>query len=157
QGLDALGASDVLTAMRDQNPSVRQVGVRLAEQYPSDPDVLGEYALPFTWLEVSDVLSTKNDPDPNIRQGAEMIAERFRSDAAGLSRMQEQARDFRGWIRVQAALSLPMALRPEHLSHAARLLLWHPGEKYLRGAVLSGIAGFELDVLNRLLTSAETW
>lgn len=107
-------------------------------------------------LETSGVSVALHDPHPAVRAHAIRLAEsQLDAQPALLERVLELADDPDPNVRFQAAFSLGESHDAQAAAMLAKLLRSETGDKWLRSAVLSSLAGPALHVFQELLSDVE--
>jgi mono/diheme cytochrome c family protein/glucose/arabinose dehydrogenase len=102
-------------------------------------------------LDRATVLAALGDSSPLVRATAVRVAENFVSDEAVASRLLALARDAVPEVALQAVLSLGPAKSAALDRELVRAVSSQPGNVFLADALLSGLKGRELPVLESLL------
>jgi mono/diheme cytochrome c family protein/glucose/arabinose dehydrogenase len=125
----------------------------------SSPSALGRVQAMWTLegvgaLDHATVMAGLSDKEPVVRAAALRLSERLFKDTAGradlLTRIRALAQDPSADVQLQAVLTLGEAKDPGQDVALAQVVRAHPGNRYLRDAFYSGLAGREVSLIERL-------
>ena len=125
----------------------------------SSPSALGRVQAMWTLegvgaLDHATVMAGLSDKEPVVRAAALRLSERLFKDTAGradlLTRIRALTQDPSADVQLQAVLTLGEAKDPAQDVALAQAVRAHPGNRYLRDAFYSGLAGREVSLIERL-------
>ena len=125
----------------------------------SSPSALGRVQAMWTLegvgaLDHATVMAGLSDKEPVVRAAALRLSERLFKDTAGradlLTRIRGLTQDPSADVQLQAVLTLGGAKDPAQDVALAQTVRAHPGNRYLRDAFYSGLAGREVSLIERL-------
>ena len=125
----------------------------------SSPSALGRVQAMWTLegvgaLDHATVMAGLSDKEPVVRAAALRVSERLFKDTPGradlLTRIRALTQDPSADVQLQAVLTLGEAKDPAQDVALAQAVRAHPGNRYLRDAFYSGLAGREVSLIERL-------
>jgi mono/diheme cytochrome c family protein len=129
----------------------------------SSPRALGRVQAMWTLegigaLDRATVMAGLRDKEPVVRASALRLSERLFKETAGraelLTRIRALIQDPAAEVQLQAVLTLGEAKDPGQDITLAQAVRAHPGNRFIRDALYSGLAGRELSLIERLSTDA---
>jgi mono/diheme cytochrome c family protein/glucose/arabinose dehydrogenase len=107
-------------------------------------------------LRADDVLAAMAHPAVSIRAAGIRMAEAFLEDSKVVERIVAMASESDPWVRAQAVCSLGELASEARVARLVEVLRARPGERSIRDAAATGLAGQELDAIGAL-ASDEAW
>jgi putative membrane-bound dehydrogenase-like protein len=129
----------------------------------SSPRALGRVQAMWTLegigaLDRATVMAGLSDKEPVVRASALRLSERLLKETTGraelLTRIRALIQDPAAEVQLQAVLTLGEAKDPGQDIALAQAVRAQPGNRFLRDALYSGLAGRELSLIDRLATDA---
>ena len=127
----------------------------------SSPRALGRVQAMWTLegiggLDQATVMAGLRDKEPVVRASALRLSERLLRETAGrtelLTRIRALIQDPAAEVQLQAVLTLGEAQDPGQDTALAQAVRAQPGNRFIRDALYSGLAGRELSLIDRLST-----